>query len=130
MPALSGVGLREVGGLGFGLHEHQESLRARAAITAGQVPRVRDPRAVIAGLVLAVYGGDPLRPAADEIRLLTTARKAILALGTGELRVDAYQRAGAVAVPVSAPGRIGPDVVRDAMILSAILERPGRRARR
>jgi hypothetical protein len=121
LPALSGMGLSDVGGLGFGPHEQQEAQRARSAIVAGQVPRVRDPRSVIAGLVLAVHGGDPRKPAADELRLLTTARRAILALGTGEQRLDVYQKRGATAA--AAPGRIDAQTIRDAMVLSAILQR-------
>ncbi|WP_437284918.1 hypothetical protein [Sorangium sp. So ce406] len=94
--ALSGFGLQDISGLDHGPHEHQEALRARDALLAGRVPAVRDARALLAGAVLAAHWA-PERALA----ILTRARAAIPALGTGERRPDAFAPArGASGAPL------------------------------
>ena len=113
--ALGGFSLVSIPGLGYGPHAHAECQRAQADLFAGRVPTVRDPRAVIAGAVLAAHA----RPA-QEARFLAAARAAIPALGTGEVRPDAY--AAAAATPRRAGTRAAE--LRDALILQAVLTRP------
>ncbi len=137
--ALGGNGLQDISGLDYGPHEHQESRRARDALLGGRVPRARDARAVIAGAVLASY----VRPAED-VKILALARAAIPG-AAGEVRPDAYQVAlaplaplapGAAATPATSAsaanraaratlrGAISAAELRDAIVLSTLLERP------
>jgi hypothetical protein len=128
LKALSGFGLQDVSGLDYGPHEHMESLRARDALLGGRIPGVRDPRAILAGAVLAAAQRPELEP-----RILAAARAAIPAAGTGEARPDAFTIGGDPA------GRAGPietdrRAVLEALVLREILGPPkalrGSRARR
>ncbi len=140
--ALGGVGLEDISGLDYGPHEHLEGIRARDALLAGRVPSVRDARAVIAGAVLAAHA----RPG-EEAKILERARAAIPGRDTGEVRPDAYQLASLQAVPrmagaaaaaarraparrVGKAGGFSAAELRDAIVLGAVLERPGARRRR
>jgi hypothetical protein len=114
--ALGGFGLADIPGLGYGPRAHAETRRAMDDLFAGRVPTVRDPRAVIAGAVLATHA----RPAL-EVRYLAAARAAIPALGTGEVRPGAYAPA-AVTAPAGRRARAAE--LRDALILQAVLTRP------
>jgi hypothetical protein len=113
--ALGGFGLQDVSGLDYGPHEHAESLRARDALLRGQVPIVRDPRAVVAGAVFAALA----RPDA-EAQILANARAGIPALGTGETRPDAYGDA----TPVAGRLRLDRAALVDAIVLREVLARP------
>jgi hypothetical protein len=118
LKALSGFGLQDVSGLDYGPHEHQESLRARDALLGGRVPTVRDPRAILAGAVLAAKQRPELEP-----RILAAARAAIPAVGTGEARPDAFAPAGA---PAGRAGALETDrrAVLEALVLREILGPP------
>jgi hypothetical protein len=111
LKALSGYGLRAISGLDYGPHAHAESERARAALVSGVVPRVRDPRAVIAGAVLATVERPDL-----EARILEHARAAIPAMGTAERRPDAY-------LAQASSRTIRREDVASAMVLREILGR-------
>jgi hypothetical protein len=113
--ALGGFGLQDISGLDYGPHEHAESLRARDALLRGQVPIVRDPRAVVAGAVLAALA----RPDA-EAQILAHARAAIPALGTGETLPDAFGDATTVADQL----RLDRAALVDAVVLREVLARP------
>jgi hypothetical protein len=113
--ALGGSGLQDVSGLDYGPHEHAEGLRARDALLRGQVPIVRDPRAVVAGAVFAAFA----RPAA-EAQILANARAAIPALGTAETVPDAYGEAR----PVADGLRLDRAALVDAIVLREVLARP------
>lgn len=119
LDALGGFGLAGVTGLDYGPHEHAEGLRAKAALLRGAVPTVRDPRAVVAGAVLAAIERPELEP-----RILVNARAAIPAMGTGEQRPDAYS---AIAGPIGRPVR---SELLEAMALREILSTPRSRGRR
>jgi hypothetical protein len=116
---LGGFGLQDLTGLDYGPHEHAEGLRARDALLRGQVPIVRDPRAVVAGAVFAAFA----RPEA-EAKILEKARAAIPALGTGETLPDALGDSGDPADGL----RLDRAALVDAFVLRAVLTR--RRARR
>jgi hypothetical protein len=116
---LGGFGLQDLTGLDYGPHEHAEGLRARDALLRGQVPTMRDPRAVVAGAVFAVFA----RPEA-EAKILENARAAIPALGTGETLPDALADTGATAGEL----RLDRAALVDALVLREVLTRP--RARR
>lgn len=120
--SLGAMGLADIPGLDFGIHEHEEALRARATLLEGRVPRVRDSRAVIAGAVLASLD----RPGAER-SLLELARKAIPALGTWESRPDAYSaRAGSGGAGLD----LDAEALREAILLGEVLRRPGARRER
>lgn len=120
LSSLDGVGLRDIPGLDYGPHEHEEAARARAALLEGRVPRVRDVRAVIAGAVMASTDRR-----GSEKSVLELARRAIPAFGTFEVRPDAYSaREAGGALSFDA------DVVRDALVLREIFQRPGGRKER
>jgi hypothetical protein len=145
LDALDGEGLADVGGLGYGPHEHQDALRAREALLGGRVPSVRDVRAVVAGLVLAA-AANPNAEAA----LLARARAAIPGRDSGEVRPDAYAQPASQVVPVlpGAPraartaarppvrsilpslARPSRALVREALVARAILGAPVAVARR
>ncbi|MBX5482388.1 MAG: hypothetical protein IRZ16_11220 [Myxococcaceae bacterium] len=118
LPALGGIGLRDISGLDFGPHEHAEANRARLALLAGQVPQTKDARAVIAGAVLAAR-----EQPEQEATILHRARQAIVAVGTFEHRPDVYVPAALPQVPEAL--ELSPDAVREALVLSEILRRPG-----
>ncbi|WP_437924018.1 hypothetical protein WMF37_33935 [Sorangium sp. So ce291] len=119
--ALSGFGLQDISGLDHGPHEHQESLRARDALLAGRVPAIRDARALLAGAVLAAH-----QAPGQAFMILTLARAAIPALGTGERRPDAF--APAAGAPSVALDR---RAVTEALLFREILLPPrALRARR
>jgi hypothetical protein len=113
--ALGGFGLQDISGLDYGPHEHADGLRARDALLRGQVPPVRDPRAVVAGAVLAAIA----RPDA-EAQILRNARAAIPALGTGETVPDAFADPGSVADGL----RVDRAALLDAVVLREVLARP------
>jgi hypothetical protein len=115
--ALGGSGLQDVSGLDYGPHEHAEGLRARDALLRGQVPIVRDPRAVVAGAVFAAFA----RPAA-EAQILANARAAIPALGTAETVPDAYS--DATPTPRADGLRLDRAALVDAIVLREVLARP------
>lgn len=124
LAALGGFGLEDVSGLDYGPHEHAEGLRAKAALLAGGVPAVRDPRAVITGAVLAALE----RPELDR-SILERARRAIPGAGTGEVRPDRYQMAPTLA-PVATrvdTGSLDAATVREAIITHALLSARHRR---
>ncbi len=102
--ALSGFGLRDVSGLDYGPHLHEETVRARDALLAGRALNVRDPRAIVAGAVHAAL----LRPEAEPM-ILARARAAIPGVGTRERVADAY--APDVAVLMRAPTPVNVNVV-------------------
>ncbi len=79
LPALRGGGLQDISGLDFGPHEWAQAQRAKASFLSGQAPRSADPRAVIAGAVLA-WQETP----AKEAQVLALARKAVVAKGSFE----------------------------------------------
>lgn len=112
---LGGFGLQDITGLDYGPHEHAESLRARDALLRGQVPIVRDPRAVVAGAVFAALA----RPDA-EARILVHARAAIPALGTDETFPDALGDATTAADRL----RLDRAALVDAIVLREVLARP------
>jgi hypothetical protein len=113
--ALGGFGLQDISGLDYGPHEHAEGLRARDALLRGEVPTVRDPRAVVAGAVLAAIA----RPDA-EVQILVRARAAIPALGTGETFPDPFGGTDLVAGPL----RLDRAALVDAIVLREVLTRP------
>jgi hypothetical protein len=113
--ALGGFGLQDMSGLDYGPHEHADGLRARDALLRGQVPRVRDPRAVVAGAVLAALA----RPDA-EAQIIADARAAIPALGTSETFPDALGDP----TPVDDPLRLDRNALVDALVLREVLARP------
>ncbi|WP_437499752.1 hypothetical protein [Sorangium sp. So ce1099] len=119
--ALSGFGLQDISGLDHGPHEHQEASRARDALLAGRVPAVRDARALLAGAVLASH-----RAPGQALMILTLARAAIPALGTGERRPDAFAPAA------GAPGvALDRRAVTEALLFREVLLPPrALRARR
>ncbi|WP_437660990.1 hypothetical protein [Sorangium sp. So ce1182] len=119
--ALSGFGLQDISGLDHGPHEHQEASRARDALLAGRVPAIRDARALLAGAVLAAH-----QAPGQALMILTLARAAIPALGTGERRPDAFApAAGAPSVTLDRRA------VTEALIFREILLPPrALRARR
>ena len=126
--SLKGHGLRDVPGLDYGPNLHSQAQRAKAQLLNGQVPSVRDARAVISGAVLAWVERPELEP-----QLLQRARGAIAAVGTFERAPDVFDRnAGGFAeatVAVKGASRTGvveisPDAVADALLLREILERP------
>jgi len=119
LDALGGFGLQGVSGLDYGPHEHAEGQRAKAALLRSAVPTVRDPRAVIAGAVLAALERPDLEP-----RILQHARAAIPAMGTGEQRPDAY------AVTAGAGPRPDHTELVEAIALREILSTPRARGRR
>jgi hypothetical protein len=119
--ALGGFGLQDVSGLDYGPHEHADGLRARDALLRGQVPGVRDPRAVVAGAVLAALA----RPD-SEAQILANARAAIPALGTGETRPDAFSDAA----PAADSLPLDRAALLDAIVLREVLARPRSRSRR
>jgi hypothetical protein len=118
---LGGFGLQDLTGLDYGPHEHAEGLRARDALLRGQVPIVRDPRAVVAGAVFAAFA----RPD-SEARILENARAAIPALGTSETRPDALADGDSTASGL----RLDRAALVDAFVLREVLTRPRTRARR
>jgi hypothetical protein len=81
----------------------------------GQVPIVRDPRAVVAGAVFAAIA----RPD-TEAQVVVNARAAIPALGTGETRPDAFGDAA----PAASPLRLDRAALVDAFVLREVLVRP------
>ena len=113
--ALGGFGLQDISGLDYGPHEHAESLRARDALLRGQVPIVRDPRAVVSGTVFAALA----RPDAEP-QILASARAAIPALGTDETLPDAYGDPGTLADGL----RLDRAALVDAIVLREVLARP------
>ncbi|MCC6556203.1 MAG: hypothetical protein IT372_24850 [Polyangiaceae bacterium] len=114
--ALSGFGLQDVSGLDYGPHEHMEAQRARDALLARRVPAVRDPRAILSGAVLAARARPDL-----EAQILANARAAIPALGTGEVRPDAFNPAGATGAGAAEVSR---EAVIEALVLREILAPP------
>jgi hypothetical protein len=112
--ALGGFGLQDISGLDYGPHEHAEGLRARDALLRGQVPIVRDPRAVVAGAVFAVLA----RPD-GEAQILAKARAAIPALGTRETLPDPFGDAAA-----TGGLRLDRAALVDALVLREVLSRP------
>ena len=116
---LAGEGLTDVPGLDYGPHEHAEAERARQSLVRGRVPTVRDPRAVIAGAVLAA-----LEQPEREPQILADARAAIPAVGSSEIRPDSYATPAAGGT-ASALGPLDAAVLRDAIVLGEILRRPG-----
>jgi hypothetical protein len=116
LSALSQFGLEDVPGLDYGPHEHAEAERARSAFRKGRVPTVRDPRAVISGAVLAALEAPEL-----EDQILRLAREAIPAIGTLEHRHDVYDPA--VVAEAGGLGQLDAAVLRDAVVLRAMLQR-------
>jgi hypothetical protein len=124
--ALAGIPLRSIPGLDLGPREHQAALDARAAYFAGRAAPTRDPRALIAGAVLAWHQRPDLAP-----RILRAARATIPSVGIGRRRLrERAARDVAAAGPAAAEG-LDPALARDAILLSAILDPPPglRRAR-
>ena len=113
--ALGGFGLQDISGLDYGPHEHAEGLRARDALLRGLVPVVRDPRAVVAGAVIAALARPDI-----EAQILVNARAAIPALGTGETLPDAFGDTG----PDAGPLRLDRAALLDAVVLREVLTRP------
>jgi hypothetical protein len=131
LDALAGFGLAEIPGLGYGPHAHADVGRVRDALLAGRVPRVRDVRAVVAGAALAAIARPDLEPA-----VLDLARRAIPGVGSGEVRGDAYAGSAAQPGPGVRPALVGRGtvaqdaaLVRDALVLRAIMTQPGNRRR-
>jgi hypothetical protein len=115
LEALGGGGLRDVSGLDLGPHEWEEATRSKAAFLSGQTPRTWDPRAVIAGAVLAAQE-KPDR----EAQVLALARKAIVAHGSFE------QRPAQTAVEVVAADEDPVRLVAESIVLGALLNPRGR----
>ncbi|MBI3182508.1 MAG: hypothetical protein HYZ28_10215 [Myxococcales bacterium] len=118
LKSLGGMGLSDVSGLDYGPHEHSEAGRARDALVAGRAPSQRDPRAIIAGAVLAWRKKPELEP-----RILELAREAIPAVGTGEHHPDSYQPSHAEA-PAAGPIDVHPRAFLEAVLLGELLRRP------
>jgi hypothetical protein len=116
--ALRGRGLRAISGLDYGTHRHQESLRARDAFLRGMPPQARDPRAVIAGAVLAARA-KPER----ENSILRLARAAIPALGTSERWGQAAPPASVCGNPLAAP-LVAEDLVAGVVLHEMLARRP------
>ncbi len=117
LAALSGMGLGSVAGLDFGVHQQAESLRACEQLLAGLVPKVRDPRSVISGAVLAYFQ----QPEAQQ-KILQLARAAIPARGTLEHRSDAYRPAKLEKKSPTAL-ELHPQALVEALVLREVLER-------
>lgn len=112
--ALRGRGLRAVAGLDYGTHRHQEALRARNAFLQGVPPEARDPRAIIAGAVLAAR-----REPDQESGILRLARQAIPAVGTsehwGETSVASPASGTPLATPLTAEDLLAGVVLHEAL---------------
>ncbi|MBI5545227.1 MAG: hypothetical protein HY901_15160 [Deltaproteobacteria bacterium] len=124
LTGLSQMGLTAVSGLDFGPHEQAETQRACASLLAGEVPTVRDARAIIAGAALAARAA----PRA-EAQLLARARAAIPAIGTLEHRPDAF-RPTELDPRLSRGLDMGRDALVEALLLYEILEPPSARTAR
>lgn len=114
LDALAGYRLIDIPGVGFGPHLEAETERASARLLAGQSPARADPRAVIAGAVLATRAAP-----AQASSILLLARAAIAAEGTFEHAVDAYSAQAATrAGEQQATGRAA---LREAFVLYTLL---------
>jgi hypothetical protein len=128
---LRGHGLVAISGLDYGPSLHAQAQRAKTSLLAGQVPGVREVRAVISGAVLAWMEKPEL-----EAQILHRARAAISAVGTFERAPDAYAQAADGFAVAAAPSTgsaalpITPQTVSEALLLGELLHRPrhGRRA--
>lgn len=120
--SLDGHGLRDVPGLDYGPSLHAQAQRSKTALLAGQVPSVRDVRAIISGAVLAW-----VEQPEQEVQILQRARAAIPAVGTFERAPDAFDRPAAPS-PAIALRRgvleVTPGAVSEALVLRELLERP------
>jgi hypothetical protein len=119
LKSLNGFGLQDISGLDHGPQAAAEAARAKVNLLAGRPPGTRDPRAVVAGLVLATLERPELEP-----QLIARARAAIPAVGTRERHADAYAKAGQAA-PTSVPGILDTSdkAVTEALLLEEILAR-------
>jgi hypothetical protein len=121
LQSLAGHCLQDISGLDYGPHKHQQGERAKRALLAGHVPSVRQVPAVIAGAVLATVEKPELAA-----RILELARRAIIAVGTFEVREDAFN----LPVPVAgSPGtriqlELGARALQEALLLRELLDRP------
>lgn len=118
--ALNGFGLQDISGLDYGPHEHEEALRAKADLLNGRVPGVRDPRAVIAGAVLAGLEA----PEKDAV-ILDRARKAISAVGTFETAPSVFDPAADSSDGLRSVAGLdfSDDAIVQAIVLQEILQR-------
>jgi hypothetical protein len=114
--ALRGRGLSGVAGLDYGPHRHNESKRACAALLRGEVPAVRDVRAVVAGAALAAHEAPE-----HESQILALAREAIPAKGTRETRPASVRQQGGLEL-----GVVDARAVVQALVVGEIMNRHSR----
>ncbi|MSP60463.1 MAG: hypothetical protein EXR72_08995 [Myxococcales bacterium] len=119
LASLAGFELRSIPGLDLGPREHEAAREACRAYFAGQRAPTRDPRALIAGAVLAWSERPSLAPS-----ILRAARATIPSVGVA--RRVLRRRADSNDARAAGPRRGGVDLAdwREAMVLSAILDRP------
>jgi hypothetical protein len=113
--------LRSIPGLDFGPREHQAALDTAAALLSRRSPLTRDPRILIAGAVLA-WAQEPKQNA----RILRGARAHIpaVAVSRRRLRLRAEAAEADAEADASLEAEAGADVMREAILLDAILRRP------
>jgi hypothetical protein len=109
--------LLNIAGFDYGHGRHAQAEAARARLREGK-PYFKDPRAIVAGAVLA-WSREPSRAAA----IRAAARRSLLAVGTRERAPDAYDAVPGAEAPAGESAVGMTDLVRDAIVLSAILTR-------
>jgi hypothetical protein len=117
--SLGGEPLRSVPGLDFGPREHQAALDVSVALLGRRPPSTRDARVLIAGAVLA-WAKQPKQGAA----ILRGARAHITAVEVSRRRLRLRAEAADAADEAALDAQVGEDVIRDAILLDAILRRP------
>jgi hypothetical protein len=119
MPSLAEQSLRSIVGLDFGPREHAQAGRVARSLSAGQRPTIRDPRLLIAGGVLAWFE----RPD-QAVVTYQRVRQAIVGVAEVRRNLNDELAEGSEAVELGSPTSMSPSLVRDALILDALLELP------
>ena len=117
---LGGEPLRSIPGLDFGPREHQAALDVASALLSRRPPDTRDPRILIAGAVQAAAREPKQGPI-----ILRGARAHIPAVEVSRRRLRLRAEAADAEDLASLDGDDGDDILREAILLDAILRRPG-----